>query len=136
MASTWWFVYSVQLTWSGYSPYTRGRTLCGTDSHRSIEVHFTTKYRNILFNLISVEGFCIRECFWTYEKCVFVCKQWTRQFWVSNEINDACLFETTAWRNKTALIVQQIIPPNYDKIQIFFNLERKTPVFRVSNCML
>jgi len=46
--------------------------------------------------------------------------QWTRQFRVSNEINDACFFETKDWRNKSALIVQQIIPPYYDKIQEFF----------------
>ena len=46
--------------------------------------------------------------------------QWTRQFRVSNEINDACFFENEVWRSKTALIVQQIIPLNYDKIQEFF----------------
>jgi len=34
---------------------------------------------------------------------------------VSNEINDACFFETKVWRNKSAFIVQQIIPPNYDR---------------------
>jgi len=42
--------------------------------------------------------------------------QWIRQFRVSNEINDACLFETKVWWNKTALIVQQIIPPYYSGI--------------------
>jgi len=46
--------------------------------------------------------------------------QWTRQFRVSNEIYDACFLETKVWRNKTALFVQQIVPPNYDTIQEFF----------------
>ena len=50
-----------------------------------------------------------------------MCKlQWTRQSRINNEINDACFFETKVWRNKTALIVQQIVPPNYDNIQEFF----------------
>jgi len=53
--------------------------------------------------------------------------QWTRQFRVSKEINEACLFETKVWWNKTELIVQQIIPPYYDEIQDFLNL--KTPFF-------
>jgi len=42
--------------------------------------------------------------------------QLTRQLRVSKEINEACLFETKVWRNKTALFVQQIIPINFDKI--------------------
>jgi len=46
--------------------------------------------------------------------------QWTRQFRVSNEINDACFFKRKVWRNKSALIVQQIVPPYYDKINEFF----------------
>ena len=32
------------------------------------------------------------------------------------EIYNLCFFETKIWRIKTALIVQQMIPPNYDKI--------------------
>jgi len=46
--------------------------------------------------------------------------QWTRQFRVSNEINDACFIKRNVWRNKSALIVQQVVPPYYDKIQEFF----------------
>ena len=46
--------------------------------------------------------------------------QWTRQFRVSYEINDACFFKTKVWRNKSALIVQQIVFPYYDKIQELF----------------
>ena len=46
--------------------------------------------------------------------------QLTRQFRVSIEINDACFFKRKVWRNKSALIVQQIVPPYYDKIQEFF----------------
>jgi len=42
----------------------------------------------------------------------------------SNEINDACFFKTKVWRNRTKnLIVQQIVPPNYDTIQEFFLFE-------------
>jgi len=33
-------------------------------------------------------------------------------------------FEMKVWRNKTAIIVQQIIPPYYDKIQEFFKFEK------------
>jgi len=49
---------------------------------------------------------------------------WTWQFRVSKEINEAWFFETKVWRNKTALIVQQIIPPYYDKIENFFKFEK------------
>ena len=51
--------------------------------------------------------------------------QWTRHFRISKEINEAFFFETKIWRNKTAFIVQQIIPPYYDKIQEFFKFEKK-----------
>jgi len=49
-------------------------------------------------------------------------------------MNEACLFETKALRDKTILIIQQIFPSYYDKIKEIFKLEN--PVFRVSNCML
>jgi len=42
------------------------------------------------------------------------------EFRISKEINEGCLFETNVWRNKTALIVQQIIRLYFDKIQEFF----------------
>jgi len=35
----------------------------------------------------------------------------TRQFRVSKEINEACPFEAKVWMKKTAMIVQQIVPP-------------------------
>jgi len=42
-----------------------------------------------------------------------------------------CHFETKVWRNKTAPIVQQIIPSYFDNIQEFFKFEK--PVFTVVN---
>ena len=53
--------------------------------------------------------------------------QFTQHILVGKEINEAYLFQTT-------LIVQQIIPPYYNKIKALFKFEN--PVFRVSNCML
>ena len=50
--------------------------------------------------------------------------QWIRQFLVSNETNDACFFKRKVWRNKSALIVEQMAPPNFDKIQEFFYFEK------------
>jgi len=50
--------------------------------------------------------------------------RWTRQFRVSTEKNEAFLYETTVWGNKTAYIAQQIIIPYFNKIQEFFKFEK------------
>ena len=38
---------------------------------------------------------------------------------VSKEINKTWLIETKVWRNQTAIIVQQIIPSQYDKTRTY-----------------
>jgi len=53
--------------------------------------------------------------------------QWTRQFRVGLEVNEACLFEMKVWRNKTALIVEQLIYYLLTMMKFRNSLNLKTP---------